>query len=351
MKKLLLLVLFQLLFVDVAYGLVKLKDVTQKGAGSVGTVRIEFNGNYKRSKADVEYKSDHVEVIMKDVFSLPPNRVFKVSSDKSSVSKITSKLVPGNIIRLSIYFKIPLDIIQRTGSLELDRNILKFTYRTTFDEPAAAVEDTPSTVQAATEGSPSAETPKEEKALDAYYQSISDNGPEEAKLDENVIAAPEEKTLQKKETGIKRIWGVLKGVFILALVVAFSIGVFYLYKRYSSGMSESLSTPFGRSEDLGRMAAAKRTNPVASQPPIIKPSTASSVPSSLQGSDIRVLSSLTLDHGKTVHVVEYMGEKMLIATSKDNVTLLSRLDTKTASSDEPDLFKNTKFKDRFGSDF
>ncbi len=345
MKKILLLIVLQLLFVDLAYGLVKLKDVTQKGAGSTGSIRIEFNGTYKRSKADIEYKNDHVEILMKDAFSLPPNRVFKVSSEKSSVSKITSKLVPGNLIRLSVYFKIPLDIVQRTGKLELDRNILKFTYKTTMDEPVTPEKEASAdVVQPVVDDKPS--DTKDEKALDAYYQAINDNGSsDEVKIDDKAIA-PDVKIEKKTEAGIKRLWGVLKGVSVLILVVLFSIGVFYLYRRYSSGMTESLNTPFGRSEELGRMSMPQQKPVVKAQPAVSKPVGAVNMPA-----DIKVLSSLNLDHGKTVHVVEYMGEKMLIATSKDSVTMLSRLDAKNATNEEPDLFKNTKFKDRFGSDF
>ena len=87
MKKIFLFFISQLVFADLAYGIVKLKDVTQSGAGSTGIVRVEFNGNYKKSKADVEYKDDRIEIVLKDVFSLPPNRVYKVSSENLSCIK------------------------------------------------------------------------------------------------------------------------------------------------------------------------------------------------------------------------------------------------------------------------
>jgi hypothetical protein len=351
MKKILLFFISQLVFADLAYGIVKLKDVAQSGSGSTGIVRIEFNGSYKKSKADVEYKDDRIEIVLKDVFSLPPNRIYKVSSDKSSVSKISSKLLPGNIIRLSIYFRIPLDVIQKTSNLDVEDNILKFTYKTVLDEPTTAVEQS------------------NERPVDAYAlamqgsnESIQDNGPNEdqnaingSDINENVIT---DKTKDASKAGpsllsVAKIWKILKGALVLLLVVVFSIGVFYLYRRYSSGMSESMNLSFGRSEPV-----SDNNKIVKDMNKVVQDNFRSVIPNtntmySPTNNQIKVLSSLNLDHGKTVHVVEYMGEKMLIATSKDSVTMLSKLDMKSASTnnDQPDLFKNPKFKDRFGSDF
>ncbi|HOW16083.1 MAG TPA: flagellar biosynthetic protein FliO [bacterium] len=354
MKKIFLFFISQLVFADLAYGIVKLKDVSQSGYGSTGIVRVEFNGNYKKSKADVEYKDDRIEIVLKDVFSLPPNRVYKVSSEKSSVSKISSKLLPGNIIRVSVYFRIPLDVIQKTSNIEVDDNILKFTYKTALDEPVASAE------------------PSNEKPVDAYALAMQDNGNNGIQdngstedqnanaingsdINENVITdkAKEVSKAGPSLLSVAKIWKILKGALVLLLVVVFSIGVFYLYRRYSSGMSESMNLSFGRSEPV-----SDNNKTVKDMNKVVQDNFRSVIPNTNTGytptnNQIKVLSSLNLDHGKTVHVVEYMGEKMLIATSKDSVTMLSKLDMKSGSinNEQPDLFKNPKFKDRFGSDF
>jgi len=352
MKKIVLFALLQLLFVDFSYGMVKLKNVNQKGFGSAGVVRVEFNGDYKESKVEVDYKSDHVEILMRDAFTLPANRVFKVSSEKSSVSKITSKLTPGNLIKLSVYFRTPIDVIQKTGKVSVDKNILTFSYKTVADSMLTNKEEAPPEEKVKTNANATAEQ-KEGKPLDAYYQAmnqpqgVEDNGPEKAivdspKKDEKVEQQP---VVNTYSSSIKKLWTVLKGALILVLVVMFSVGVFYLYKRYSSGMNESMKSSFGRSIPQRKIEpefkSEFRTEFRVQNKEDIKTNDAK----------IKVLSSLELNHGKTIHVVEYMGEKMLIGTSKENVTMLSRLDGKQYGADEPDLFKNAKFKDRFGSDF
>lgn len=343
MKKIILLVLLQLLSIDL-FGMVKLKDVTQKGFGTAGVIRVEFNGNYKESKAEVNYKSDHVEISMRDSFTLPANRVFKVSSEKSSVSKITSKLTPGNLVKLSIYFRTPMDVIQKTGKLSVDRNLLTFSYKTVVED-VAAKEDVAATA-------PAAEEQKDGKQpIDAYYKAmnqgeevteervVEDNGPAKAAVDDQP-----QSIVKTYSSSINKLWSILKGILIIVIVVAFSIGVFYLYKRYSSGMAESMNSSFGRTSIKNEPKPEIKKNAFMNMPNIHNTQ-------AVKNSDIKVLSSLELDHGKTVHVVEYMGERMLIATSKDSVTMLSRMGGKLVNDEEQDLFKNTKFKDRFGSDF
>lgn len=346
MKKIFLLTMLQVLFLGDAYGLVKLKNVTQKGAGNTGSIRIEFNGTYRASKAELEYKSDRVEILMKDAFTLPANRVFKVSSEKSSVSKMTSKLTPGNLVKLSIFFRTPIEIIKQTGKLSSDNNLLIFTYKVVADEPVA-------TEEVKTDD---ASAQKEDKPLDAYYQAmnqenvIEDNGGKEKIESAGIIdeKQPEQDSLQSYSSNIKKLWRFLKGLLVIVLVVMFSIGIFYLYKRYSSGISENMGLSFGEKFD-----APDRNREVKPKKDPFKDTISTNNINSMNKTDIRVLSSLELSHDKTIHVVEYAGEKMLIATSKDGVTMLSRLDGKTPSGemDELDLFKSSKIKDRFGGDF
>ncbi len=352
MKKIVLLVLLQLLFVNFSYGMVKLKDVSQKVFGSTGAIRVEFNGNYKESKVEVDYKSDHVEILMRDAFTLPANRVFKVSSEKSSVSKITSKLTPGNLIKLSVYFRTPIDVIQKTGKVSVDKNVLTFSYKTVADATLTNNEEASPNEKEKEKTNTVAEQ-KDGKPLDAYYQAmnqpqgIEDNGSEKAVVDnpKKEEKAEPQSVVNTYSSSIKKLWTVLKGALILILVVAFSVVVFYLYKRYSSGMTESMKSSFGRAIPQ-RRAEPEFKDEFKSAFKMQNKEEIKTIDTKM-----KVLSSLELNHGKTIHVVEYMGEKMLIGTSKENVTMLSRLDGKQSSLDEPDLFKNAKFKDRFGSDF
>ena len=242
MKNIFILLLTCLVPLTNAEAMVRLKEVYQKGAGGTGTIKVEFNGNYKESKAELAYKSDSVEIMMRDAFTIPANRTFKVSSDKSSVSRIIAKQTPGNMVKLILYFRIPIDVIQKTAKIVVEDNVLNFTYKTSFNETIAQMpqEETIEQKEKGQEQEQPATIGTSSMAID--QKSLEDNGVDELiKSEQPVVVRSYSKHLSK-------LLAVLKGAVIVLLVIAFSVGVFYLYKRYSFGMMEKMSMTFGRKE-------------------------------------------------------------------------------------------------------
>ena len=70
---------------------------------------------------------------------------------------------------------------------------------------------------------------------------------------------------------------------------------------------------------------------------------------------IKIISTFTLRPGKTLYILDVMGEKILIALSKDNISMLTKLDVEEyeEDEDEPQEYENeskstvkSKLKDR-----
>jgi len=299
MKKILFTVLsFLLVYPSVCLGTVRIKNVSQTGSGSTGTIKIELNGKYNASNAKLSYAPERVDITLPDAFVLPVKRVFKSSSAKSSVAKIEAVLMPGKSTRVSVHFRnVPIDVIKKTGDISSDGNSIVFNYSTSLDaKPVDATPETKvnSTVAAAV-------------SVDQTPKTIQDNGDNlNAQKD---VAGPKVseagENIPTKKFGIAVIWKFIKFMFLIVLVFLFLFTVFYLFRKYSGQISETIS----------------RGN-------------RSSTPMNINTGNIRVITSLELSHGKTLHIIEVLGEKMLIASGKESITMLAKLGRVTDEESE-----------------
>jgi len=281
---------------------IKLRNVIQSGTGSSGSIKIDFNKDYSRSDITVNYFADRAELIIPNAFVVPVKRVFKSSSDKSSVTKIEAANISGRSLKLSIYFRnIPIDVIKKTAKLTGKGNIISFNYLTTLNEAVAEVP----------KQQPEQEPVKTPAIAQVAQAPITDIKPENKKIAEPAIKVEERSAFVST---LKKYITALTGFFKLAvLIVLLGFGVFILFlvvRKYAGGtiVNKAHNKSFGLSKNK-------------------------------DDSGIKILNNLELEKGKTLYVIEVMGERMLIASGSNYVTMLSRLEN-DAKTGQGYLFNN-----------
>ncbi|MEI6079056.1 MAG: flagellar biosynthetic protein FliO [bacterium] len=319
-----LLLLSAFLFPSIAHALVKLKDVSQSGMGNTGTIRIEMNGSYERSKVKITYESDHLSLIMGDAFIIPIKKIFKSSSAKSSILKMEASMVPsakrsGGTVKLNIYFRVPIDTIKKTGSLSGKGNILTFSYKTLSDTKEVVPAVAPAVVETKT---PTAEV--KGPAPSIPEAGLQDNGDNAIKKD--TVAEAKTKEIEEKigEAQIKtdrNIWTrvlslrglifklVKIGAVLVGVIVLLFLALFFFKKRSEQSSNVSSSK---------QPASVSRPTTSPDMIDLLRTNTAF-------GNSIKVLSSFSLEDDKRLHIIEIMGERMLIGTSKTSISMITKL--------------------------
>lgn len=305
MKKVVGLIFVFLLIPSIANALVKIKDVTQSGVGNSGTIKIELNGDYDKSKIKVVYETDHLSLIMNDTFVIPVKRVFKSSSDKSSVSKMEAIMIPitkrsGGTVKLNVYFRLPLELIKKTGSVSGNGKIVTFNYKTVSDQKEAVPVVT-TQVQSNTKEVDSTQLPE------AGIQDNGDNTISKNPISEDRAKNIEEKTEPLKEN-IKRVSGFKNILFkfvkiagaLVGFVVVIVLTLFFFKKRSENKVEKKVYTPSNVSYDNG----------------------------------IKVISNSVIDGDKKIFVLDVYGERLLVGTSKHSITLITKLKAKEQPTEE-----------------
>ena len=316
-----LLLLSAFLFPSIAHALVKLKDVSQSGMGNTGTIRIEMNGSYERSKIKVNYESDHLSLIMPDAFIIPIKKIFKSSSAKSSILKMEASMVPstkrsGGTVKLNIYFRVPIDTIKKTGLLSGRGNILTFSYKT--------LSDTKEVVPAA-QAVVETKIPEAKGPTPSIPESgLQDNGDNTIKKD--AVAEAKTKEIEEKigEAQVKtdrNIWTrvlslrglifklVKIGAVLIGVIVLLFLALFFFKKRSEQSCNVSSSK---------QPASVSRPTTSPDMIDLLRTNTAF-------GNSIKVLSSFSLEDDKRLHIIEIMGERLLIGTSKNSISMITKL--------------------------
>jgi flagellar biogenesis protein FliO len=294
-------VLFLSLFVLLSVGsqellAVKLKTVVQTGTGKSGSIKIEFNNHYSKSDITVNYSADKVDLIIPNAFVVPVKRIFKGSSTKSSVAKMEAANISGRSLKLSIYFRgVPIDIIKKTAKLTGDGNVVSFNYFTSMEAAAAA----PPQEQESAKEEVKAPTPL------PVQEAVEAKAPETKVEIKNVVAEPVNmgqrmsfvSIVKKYLLALARFFKVAILIVLLGLVV---FALFYILRKFSNKpyLNEPEQKVFGSTK-------------VQNDP------------------GIRIINKLEMEKDKTLYVIEVMGERMLVATGKDYVTMLSRLQNDT----------------------
>lgn len=305
MKRVVCIIFVFLLIPSIANALVKIKDVTQSGVGNSGTIKIELNGDYDKSKVKIVYETDHLSLIMNDTFVMPVKRIFKSSSDKSSVSKMEASMIPitkrsGGTVKLNVYFRLPLELIKRTGSLSGNGKIVTFNYKTVSDQKdLASVVATQ--VQANT---------KEAEPTLVTEAGIQDNG--DNTISKDPIAEERTKNIEEKieplKENIKRVSTFKNLLFkfvkiagaLVGLVVVVVLALFFFKKRSENKIEKKAYTPSSVSYD----------------------------------NSIKVVNSSIIDGDKKIFVVDVYGERILVGTSRHSITMITKLKAKEQLTEE-----------------
>ncbi len=296
---------FFCLFLISSQGLlaVKLKNVVQTGTGSSGNIRIEFNNSYSKTNIKVNYLDDRVDLVIPNAFVVPVKRVFKSSSSKSSVVKMEASNISGRSLRLSIFFRgIPTDIIKKTAKLTGDENIVSFNYSTSLE---AASTKEPENVQ----GTEVSGNVQKSDQADPEIKPVAVKVQEAAPSSDKTIAEhkiPEQKrsmlsVIKKYFFALTKFFKVAILVVLLGLVI---FGLFYALRKLSA------NKPFIDSSDAVKDDAS-----------------------------IKIISKLDIEKDKTLYVIEITGERLLIASGKDYVSMLSRLQS-DAKDGQASLFND-----------
>ena len=291
---------------------VKLKNVTQTGTGNSGSVKIEFNNDYNKSNISLNYSADKVELIIPNAFVVPVKRVFKSSSAKSSVIKMEAANISGRSLRLSIYFRsIPIDIIKKTAKLTDDGNVVTFSYATSAEEAIAAAVAKPQTPpEPVVEPAVAKQEPIVVKAEKKEDKKKEENIQEPAKDDGVPLLAK----IKKQALALAGFFKIAV-LFILLCFVVYAL--LYIVRKYSR------TTFIDKTDDQPVFGSTKVTR---SKPQMLS-------------SDIKVINSLEIEKDKKLYVVEVMGERMLIGSGKDYMSMLSRLQNETKDG-QGSLFNN-----------
>ena len=304
---------------------VKLKNVSQIGTGNSGSVKIEFNNDYNKSDISVSYAANRVDLLIPNAFVVPVKRIFKSSSSKSSVTKMEAANISGKSLKLSIHFRdVPIDTIKKTAKLTGNGNVVSFNYGTVVEEPVAAVKP---------------QVEKQEPPAVAPVP-VASNMPDKVenkatfkKAEEPIKAVTEQSTLlsnvKKYAFALAKFFKVAMLVVLLGLVV---FALFYIVRKYSG--NSYITDP-----TTEKIFGSTKIN----NNPVVNPG-------------IKIVSSLEMEKGKTLYVIEVMGERMLIASGKDYTNMLSRLDNDSKDGQEylfndtnEQIIMKTRLKDKLSS--
>lgn len=335
MKRILSVVLFFVfVYPSFAYGLVKLMNVSQKGVGNnTGTIKIELSSKYNLSKVKIKYESDHIEFLLPNTFVLPSHKIFKSSSERSSVLKMEARHVPvdekeksvNSMVNVSVFFKSGLEAVKKTGSLSLDSNgkTLVYTYKSSL-----AVAET--TTQPTTQSTTVNDTAKMAPATPAVIQDNETKGKQASikETAERAYGKPNEAKDSNKEIPYYKsmftsaaLFRLLKIGLLSATVVVLAFIMLGILRRFyvRSTKKQGSTLPNGKGS-------------------------------------IRVIDSTNLNNGETVYIIEAFGERMLIASTKNNVTLLTKMtknegpvdvvDTGMDLLEGPDVGMRSRLKDK-----
>lgn len=265
---------------------VKLKNVVQTGTGKSGTINIEFNNHYSKSDISINYSADRVDLIIPNAFVVPVKKIFKSSSSKSAVAKMEAANISGRSLRLSIYFRgVPIDIIKKTAKLTSEGNVISFNYFTSMGAVTEAQEQEKENEQKKEEVRTPPPVPAPEVKAD-----VKNIIAEPVKVEQKTSLMP---TVKKYFLALTRFFKVAILVILLGLVV---FALFYVLRKFSN-------KPYVNEPDEKIFGSTKVQNDPG----------------------IKVVSKLEMEKDKMLYVIEVMGERMLIASGKDYVTMLSRL--------------------------
>ena len=316
-----------------AFALVRLKNVTQSGLGNLGTVKIELNGDYDRSKIKISYESDHLALIMNDAFVMPVKKIFKSSSPKSSILKMEANMVPstkksGGTVKLNIYFRVPIETIKKTGALSGSGKIITFNYKMVGDAKEAttgAIDKNTEPVNKEVSGTESSTTVKTEKNVISSIPTtgIQDNGDQAVKTDPSIEAKTKEVESKITDSGEKGLLGhssfrtlIFKFIKIagglLGVIVLLFLALFFFKKR----------------------SEQKTQAPVYKQPSM--PNETFLRPASSNTGSIKILSSSVLEDDKKLYIIEIYGERMLIGTSKNSIAMITKINDKEQQMEDLD---------------
>lgn len=120
-----------LLSTNLYSSLSRIRNIVQSGKGTIGKIKIILmKDDYDFANIEKEYTDDSVEIVLRNAFIIPVRRVFKSSSNKSSVARIIVTQETGDTARVSIKFRIPIDIIKQEDKISLETSKIIYTYNT-----------------------------------------------------------------------------------------------------------------------------------------------------------------------------------------------------------------------------
>jgi flagellar biogenesis protein FliO len=325
MKRHFLFILFITLLVpSVASALVRLKNVTQSGKGDTGSITIELTAAYDASDIKVEYYADHVSLVLRDAYTTPPSkRIFKSSSPKSSVLRMEASMIPiskknSATVRLNIYFRIPIDIVKKTGTFLTNGNFIKYNYKIVAPEITVTEASVATEVSSSKEGIEkiSTGTVHDEKL-------VNDNElKSEADKSESVIKSDD---LIKVDRGMRTstlLFRALKIVAILLAILVFLYIAVFFFKKYFQTKPRIYTAP-----NRPYSSTIKNNyNNTSSNAPNNTPKNTSYDPvGDVFSKDIKLISTSELEEGKKLYLVEVDGERLLIGASKDSLSMVAKL--------------------------
>jgi hypothetical protein len=232
-------------------------------------------------------------------FVLPIKRVFNPSSPRSSVVRIEAHQKPQSRIEVYIYFRIPLDIVKATSSVEvLDKKVL-FKYKTVADTKTIEVKEEISEV-------------KKEIAKDKEVKEVKEK-------DLIKIDVKENKEFKKSDMGTSVFWKIFKFTLIFVLLLFIGFIFFVVSKKY-----------------FNRTPASKYVKEVLDKEE--------------SKENIKIISTKSINN-KKLHIIEINdGEQILIAEGKNEIAFISKVRISKPSNaimtEEDELLMRNRLKDK-----
>jgi flagellar biogenesis protein FliO len=275
---------------SLAFPLVRLRSVSQSGQGKQGAIKVEFNGNYNFKKAQLNILEDRAEVTIPESFVIPVRRVYKPSSNTSSVIKMEVNQIPGNSVRVSVFFRIPTSNIKSSAKLSGTSNsvILNYTVAATASESSEQVASNEAV------SLKSSDTGAEAKKEEASSVTAAVTAGPEKKTETKNNEQPGSSFLDEKKDGKKEASGglgmaIARMIGALFVVLGLFFAAVFLFKRYLSG-----GLSFGLKNK--------------------KPET-----------PIKMISTFAIAPGKSLYLVDVMGETLLLSSGKEGLHLVAKI--------------------------
>lgn len=273
-----------ILFILLSYNLnalVKVENVRQGVAGQGrGLVRVNLSNAVELSKVELSYGDNFVELIIPEAFIIPASKkVFNPSSAKSSVLRIEAEMLKGTKVSVKIFYRLAMDIVRSKAELKQEKNDIVFYYSTVKEEKPVIEEPVASKEVKKVEAIEPVVLKEESKSINI----------KEAELEKKELVKEGVK-FEAKEASISLFWTFVKMVMVLIFIIAIFLVSVYFFKKYFKG---SLAL-YGK----------KLVDP-----------------------NIKILGSLSLEFGKTIYIVKVFEEVHLLASSKDRITYLNKLES------------------------